>query len=122
MMCARNTLNACSFKRKCEESDSFFRNQLLHNKVFKNKDIITISSGETSEEDNSSDEYQQNNYNNDNNQWNSNQSQSNDDDQLALIPEIELITPNDDEKVEEGQIQGYQCSICFQIFAFYLLV
>lgn len=130
MMCARNTLNACSFKRKCEESDSFFRNQLAL-KIPKIKDIITISSGETSEEEddvsnNNQQELEKNknhtlkpttNGSNNYDHWISNNNQINDDDQLALIPEIELITPNEDEKIEEGQIQGYQCSICFQIFA-----
>ncbi|XP_055842051.1 uncharacterized protein LOC129909115 [Episyrphus balteatus] len=45
-----------------------------------------------------------------------------DDDQLPLIPEIELITPNDEEttvnrqEIANSQGQGYQCSICYQIF------
>ncbi|XP_055388855.1 MATH and LRR domain-containing protein PFE0570w [Condylostylus longicornis] len=170
MMCARNVLNACSFKRKCEESDRIYRNQLLHKPSVKpiidssskisevkqtNKEVIDLDESDSDDDDddeNDSDEDDDDDEDDDGtdshaaevkftdeidkidlsnpkyseqndddhmdirNEWNSQSQNTTDDDQLPLIPEIELITPNEEVKVADSHIQGYQCSICFQIF------
>lgn len=56
--CAKNTISACLFKKKCEDADNFFRQQLLIRKIdgqnsikVCSDDIITLSEEELSDKE-----------------------------------------------------------------------
>lgn len=129
MACADSIFNISVFKKKCEQSDAFFRLELLKGLDYHYKHKPTFEpsinfSHEIEDEDGEDGE-------------SSSSDNDEDDENLLLIPEIELVTLNEDEQSEDdsgdsddeededgkpsvpftenqvdGHVVSYECSTC----------
>lgn len=117
--CAERIINISTFKKKVEEADAFFRLELLKglDYHYKPKAQSNIFTQEIVDDDDEGD---------DEDVGTSSSSEEEDDYSLPLIPEIELVTPNEDDQMgvyetegppfTENQVDGhvvsYECSTC----------
>lgn len=116
--CADRILSISVFKKTVEEADAFFRLELLkgldyHYKPKAETPVFTQEVDDEEEED-------------DGTSSSSEEEDDDDDESLPLIPEIELVTLNEDEQGEEhdmpdvpftenqvdGHVVSYECSTC----------
>lgn len=117
--CADKVINISMFKKKVEEADAFFRMELLRglDYHYKPRAPETPPSGFTQEIDDDDEDEEEGST--------SSSSEDEDDYSLPLIPEIELVTNEDDQEEDDespdvpftenqvdGHVVSYECSTC----------
>ncbi|KAL5275876.1 hypothetical protein ACFFRR_001604 [Megaselia abdita] len=127
LACADTIFNISVFKKKCEEADAFYRLELLKGLDYHYKPKAfafqpPVDTGFTQRTSSFTHEIDEDDYEDET----CSSSDDDENDDLPLIPEIELVTPNEDdddnddhipevpftENQVDGHVVSYECSTC----------